>query len=167
MTGTVENGRRGRIVVGVDGSVSSNEALRWAARQGELTGSRVEALMTWAVAVTAFPLTTAVPACDSGPQVEERLEEIIGPVRREFPSVEMSGVVREGWPGRELLAAAEDADLLVVGSRGHSAVTGFLIGSVSEYCVTHGRCPVVVVRQGKDASVCEHETVASSTVGSS
>lgn len=167
MTGTVENGRRGRIVVGVDGSVSSNEALRWAARQAELTGARIEAVMAWAVAVTAFPLTTPVPAYDLAPQVEERLEGIIGQVRREFPSVEISGAVREGWPGRALLAAAEDADLLVVGSRGHSGVTGLLIGSVSEYCATHVACPVVVVRHGKGPHATEHETVGAAAGHSS
>ena len=59
-------------------------------------------------------------------------------------------MVQEGWAGRELLAAAEGADLLVVGSRGHGAVMGLLLGSVSEYCVTHASCPVVVVRHGRD-----------------
>jgi nucleotide-binding universal stress UspA family protein len=88
-----------------------------------------------------------------GPQVEEQLERIISQVRREFPTVEISNVAREEWAGRALLAVAENADLLVVGSRGHGAVVGLLLGSVSEYCVTHARCPVVVIRHGKDAAV--------------
>jgi len=154
MTGTAGNGRKGTIVAGVDGSVSSREALRWAARQAELTGARVKAVMTWAVAPNAFPLTTPVPAAyDAGPEAEEQLEGIIDEVRREFPGTEISSVVREGWAGRELLAAAQDADLLVVGSRGHGAVMGLLLGSVSEYCVTHAPCPVVVVRHGRDEVV--------------
>ena len=166
MTRTVENGRRGRIVVGVDGSASSTEALRWAARQAELTVARVEAVMAWAVAPTAFPLTTPIPAAyDMGPQVEEELEGIVSQVRHEFPSVEILSVVREGWAGRALLVAAEDADLLVVGSRGHGAVMGLLLGSVSEYCVTHARCPVVVIRHGRNAVVVEDGLVGSSSAG--
>jgi nucleotide-binding universal stress UspA family protein len=154
MTGTTANGPRGRIVVGVDGSVSSKDALRWAARQAELTRARVEAVMAWSVSPAAFPLTTPAPlAHDMGPQVEEQLERIISQVRREFPTVEISNVAREEWAGRALLAVAENADLLVVGSRGHGAVVGLLLGSVSEYCVTHARCPVVVIRHGKDAAV--------------
>jgi nucleotide-binding universal stress UspA family protein len=166
MTRTVENGRRGRIVVGVDGSASSTEALRWAARQAELTVARVEAVMAWAVAPTAFPLTTPIPAAyDMGPQVEEELEGIVSQVRHEFPSVEILSVVREGWAGRALLVAAEDADLLVVGSRGHGAVMGLLLGSVSEYCVTHAPCPVVVIRHGRNAVVVEDGLVGSSSAG--
>jgi nucleotide-binding universal stress UspA family protein len=119
--------------------------------------------MAWSVSPAAFPLTTPAPlAYDMGPKVEEQLEAIISQVRREFPSIEISSVVREEWAGRALLAAAEGADLLVVGSRGHGAVIGLLLGSVSEYCVTHATCPVVVVRHPKDASVGERETVGSS-----
>ncbi len=40
----------------------------------------------------------------------------------------------------------DDADLLVVGSRGHGGLTGMLLGSVSKYCVTHAKCPVIVFR---------------------
>ena len=50
-----------------------------------------------------------------------------------------------GPPALELLKAAQNADLLVVGSRGHGAFAGMLLGSVSEHCVTHSLCPVVVV----------------------
>ncbi len=151
MTRTVENGRRGRIVAGVDGSASSKSALRWAAHQAEMTGARVEAVVAWTYAPAAFPLTTPAPATyDMGPEAARELDGITSEVRREFPSVEISSVVQEGWAGRELLAAAEGADLLVVGSRGHGAVMGLLLGSVSEYCVTHASCPVVVVRHGRD-----------------
>jgi nucleotide-binding universal stress UspA family protein len=55
-------------------------------------------------------------------------------------------VVAEGPPALELLKAAQNADLLVVGSRGHGAFAGMLLGSVSEHCVAHSSCPVVVVR---------------------
>jgi nucleotide-binding universal stress UspA family protein len=166
MTGTVENGRRGRIVVGVDGSVPSKDALRWAARQAALTGARVEAVTAWAAASTAFPLTTPIPMeYDGGPHAKEQLDGTISQVRREFPTIEISSVVREGWAGRELLAVAEDADLVVVGSRGHGAVIGIVLGSVSEYCVTHAQCPVVVIRHSRDAVAGEDGRVGTSSAG--
>ena len=91
MTRTVENGRRGRIVVGVDGSASSKNALRWAAHQAEMTGARVEAVVAWAYAPAAFPLTTPAPVTyDIGPEAARELEGITSEVRREFPSVEIS-----------------------------------------------------------------------------
>jgi nucleotide-binding universal stress UspA family protein len=54
--------------------------------------------------------------------------------------------VIEGPPARVLIDASQNADLLVVGSRGHGAFAGMLIGSVSQHCVHHASCPVVVVR---------------------
>jgi nucleotide-binding universal stress UspA family protein len=62
------------------------------------------------------------------------------------PSAGVQDVVQEGHPVEVLLDQAKDAALLVVGSRGHGAFTGMLLGSVSEHCVSHANCPVVVVR---------------------
>ena len=52
----------------------------------------------------------------------------------------------EGIPAQVLLDASDGADLLVVGSRGHGGFTGALLGSVSQHCVHHAHCPVVVIR---------------------
>jgi nucleotide-binding universal stress UspA family protein len=54
-------------------------------------------------------------------------------------------VVREGQPAEVLVEAAEDADLLVVGSRGLGGFRGLLLGSVGQQCAHHARCPVVIV----------------------
>jgi nucleotide-binding universal stress UspA family protein len=62
------------------------------------------------------------------------------------PDVEVKPSVVEGHPVPALLNAAKEASLLVVGSRGHGAFTGILLGSVSQHCVTHATCPVTVVR---------------------
>ena len=63
--------------------------------------------------------------------------------------VKVSAIVREGNAARILLETAEDADLLVVGSRGHGGFTEALLGSVSQHCVHHALCPVVIVRVPK------------------
>jgi nucleotide-binding universal stress UspA family protein len=51
-----------------------------------------------------------------------------------------------GHPAQALIEASREADLLVVGSHGHGAFTGMLVGSVSIHCVTGAHCPVVVIR---------------------
>ncbi|WP_009947082.1 universal stress protein, partial [Saccharopolyspora erythraea] len=63
-------------------------------------------------------------------------------------SIPISKEVAQAHPARALLDAARDkeADLLVVGNRGHGGLTEALLGSVSQHCVHHARCPVVVVR---------------------
>ena len=63
-----------------------------------------------------------------------------------FPGVPVSEHVVEGPAGPALLSQAADAALLVVGARGRAAFPGMLLGSVAEYCVRNGPCPVVVVR---------------------
>lgn len=63
----------------------------------------------------------------------------------------VQAVVREGRPGTVLVEQAAGADLLVVGNREHRALTGMVIGSVSEYCIVHPGCPVVVVHAGPES----------------
>ena len=60
--------------------------------------------------------------------------------------VKVSSTVREGNPAKILLEAADGADLLVVGSRGHGGFAEALLGSVSQHCVHHAPCPVVIIR---------------------
>lgn len=70
----------------------------------------------------------------------------------EHSRVEVQTQVIEGHAAPVLIAAARDAQLLVVGSRGHGAFAGMLLGSVSEHCTSHSPCPVVVVRHSRDPS---------------
>ncbi|MDQ6840498.1 MAG: universal stress protein, partial [Actinomycetota bacterium] len=136
-----------RIVVGVDGSEASKEALRWAARQAEMTGASVQAVSTWHLPSAAYGM--AVPQLtgyDLAPAVEQTLRGAIKEALGEHPRVRVSAVVIEGMPSPTLLKTAVDADLLVVGSRGHGEFTGMLLGSVAQHCVSHAPCPVVIVR---------------------
>jgi len=74
--------------------------------------------------------------------LDRTLHETLG----DTPTISVSMVVVEGHPAPVLIDQSQDADLLVVGSRGHGEFTGMLLGSVSEHCVSHAACPVVVVR---------------------
>jgi nucleotide-binding universal stress UspA family protein len=133
-----------RIIVAVDGSPASNEALAWAARQASLTGAVLEAVTAWHYPIGfgeyAYVAETDWPADARAIQqtaVKEVLGDDAGPLVRR---------VAQGHPVPVLLAAAEGADLLVMGSRGHGGFTGLLLGSVSEHVVGHAPCAVVVVR---------------------
>ena len=162
MTNLVEQHQSGRIVVGVDGSEPSKEALRWAIRQAQATESSVEAIMAWELP-TSYAFGTPMPTrYDFAPYCEAALNDVVQEIAGEHPSVELSAVVTEGDARRALVVAAQGADLLVVGSRGHGEVVGILLGSVSEYCTTHATCPVVVIRHGRDAAVRKGEPVVSS-----
>lgn len=142
-----------RIVVGVDGSRSSKAALAWAVRQAELTHATVEAVITW-----QYPIAFAgAPFAPIGSLMETDLaggsEHVLGTAISETVDasspVKVSATVREGNAAQILLETAEDADLLVVGSRGHGGFTEALLGSVSQDCVHHATCPVVIVREPK------------------
>jgi nucleotide-binding universal stress UspA family protein len=139
----------GTIVVGVDGSEASRDALRWAYRQAELTGSQLRALMSWEVPTTAywFPFPEGL---DFQKGTEEALAKTLQETLGDKPVMPLTPVVVEGNPAAVLIRESGAADLLVVGSRGHGEFTGMLLGSVSEHCVAQADCPVVVVR-GKPA----------------
>lgn len=135
-----------RIVVGVDGSERSKAALAWAARQAELTGAGLEALIAWDLPVSFGMPVTYDEKTDFGGIATQTLTETVREVLGTKPPADLSSVVVQGHSARALVDAAEGADLLVVGSRGHGGFVGALLGSTSQYCVQHAPCPVVVIR---------------------
>jgi nucleotide-binding universal stress UspA family protein len=138
----------GRIVVGVDGSPYSEEALRWAIGQARMTGQPVDAVISWSIPVdysigAAGPLMTFDWEDVAASALKETVAKVAGP-----PDADrISQRVVMGHPARVLLDAAEDAALLVVGSRGRGGFTGMLLGSVSQHVIARAACPVVVVRE--------------------
>ncbi len=141
-----------RIVVGVDGSESSKDALRWAAHQAVLTGDSLEAVITWEISPNSYGVALPLPSdYDPAAIAKQTLGETILDVLGESGGAHVFARVVEGSPARSLLDISKGADLLVLGSRGHGPFVGMLLGSVSEYCAAHATCPVVVVRhQGDD-----------------
>jgi nucleotide-binding universal stress UspA family protein len=138
------------IVVGVDGSDSSIEALRWAVGQAKLTGASLEVMTAWEYPVS-YGWTVPWPE-DFNPEKEAE-DALAQTVRSEVgpdSGLEVQETVVEGHPAPALLEAAKKANLLVVGSRGHGAFAGMMLGSVSEHCASNASCPVVVVRHTAD-----------------
>ncbi|MFJ9444628.1 universal stress protein [Kitasatospora sp. NPDC101235] len=140
-----ETAAQRRIVVGVDGSVSSRAALRWAVRQATLVGATVEAVITWeypAIYDWGVAVVDAEVAGYAGKALAEAVAQETGP---QCP-VEVRERVEYGNAAQVLLKVADGAELLVLGNRGHGGFAGALLGSVSQHCVQHASCPVVVVR---------------------
>jgi nucleotide-binding universal stress UspA family protein len=139
-----------RIVVGVDGSPSSLDALRWAVHEAEITGDTVEAVIAWHYSMAAGGYGWAPMALESDidlrPVAEKALAEAVDKAAGPDRTVTVGQRVVEGNASTVLTDASADADLLVVGSRGHGTFTDALIGSVSQNCAHHAKCPVVIVR---------------------
>ena len=136
------------IVVGVDGSESSKEALAWAAHQAEISGSRLRVVMSWQWPVSAswVPIPESV---NLDTESRKAVARIVSDTLGDAPVIPVETVVIEGPPALSLVSQSKGADLVVVGSRGHGAFSGMLLGSVSEYVVTHAMCPVLVMRSSK------------------
>jgi len=138
-----------RIVVGVDGSPPSVAALRWATRQAELTGSTLDAVITWEFPVVGGTFGWAPTAPFDDTDYSELAVKTLSAAVAEVgppPGVTVNQIVTEGNAAKVLLDAAKEADLLVVGNRGHGGFVDVLIGSVSVRCLHDASCPVVIVR---------------------
>ena len=139
-----------RIVVGIDNSAGSAEALRWALAYARQTGGSVEAVTAWQVpAMYAYAYGWTPTGIDDAGIIryaEKSLTETVAQVLgAEDNTVAVTTRVIDGPAAQVLLAAGKGAELLVLGSRGHGAFAGMLLGSVSQHCVQHAACPTVVI----------------------
>lgn len=142
------------IVVGVDGSAGSRAALQWAARTAAARGAGLRVVAAWHYPASAA--TPAGPATLPGPDEmdEQTCENLRALVREELGSGADQVRVEAGrGPAAPVLLAAAartDAEMLVLGARGLGGFAGLLLGSVSQHCVEHSPCPVVVLRGDDD-----------------
>jgi nucleotide-binding universal stress UspA family protein len=132
----------GLVVVGVDGSPESEQALRWAARQARTTGARLRAVIAWHVPLAYGVTARGEP--DWAAHSAHTLATSVAGALDGGTATEVEQEVVEDDPAVALLRAAEDADLLVVGRRGRGGFAGMRLGSVSRHVATHASCPVVV-----------------------
>ncbi len=135
-----------RIVVGVDGSPSSNQALVFAVEEAARRDAQLDAVMAyrWDVYYPGVEYRSVPPPPRE--KVEAEAMSVLLEAVKDVPTdVRLDPIVKEGASAAVLLAAAEGADLLIVGSRGRGGFAGLLLGSTSHQVVSHATCPVVVV----------------------
>jgi nucleotide-binding universal stress UspA family protein len=139
------------IVVGVDGSEAAREALAWALGEARLRNTPVQVVCAWHVA----PLAYGAPGFAIADRelfdsfrvaAEQAMDETVDALADAAKGVRIEKSVVEGAAPNVLIEAAQDAELLVVGSRGHGPLTGLLLGSVSFQVAHLAPCPVVIVR---------------------
>jgi|APThiThiocy_cv2_1041547.scaffolds.fasta_scaffold18218_2 nucleotide-binding universal stress UspA family protein len=175
--GTGPGGRTGgRIVVGVDDSAGARAAVAFGLREAARRGARVEAVVSFLIPPYwpgPYGLPAAVPptplddiramACDVATRVVDEVRAGLAGELAPMPEVAVRAI--GGHPAVVLVDLADGADMLVVGSRGHGAAVGMLIGSVSLHCVLHARCPVTIVHpHGEPADLREAAARAASPV---
>ena len=133
-----------RIVVGVDGSKESRAALRFVLSEGNLRGSGVEVVTAWRPPGVSDPVGVDGDASRGDAQrIQDKQMTSVLADYGQAPVVSRRIVL--GGAGPVLVAAARDAAFLVVGTERTGLAKRILLGSVSEYCVRHATCPVVVV----------------------
>lgn len=135
-----------QIVVGVDGSEQSVEALRYAEKLAPTFGATIFAVAAWdypAADPGFMPLGSSEFSESARSDLEKALSAAYGEDR---PACFESTVVF-AHPAKALVKASESAVLLIVGRRGHGTFRGLLLGSVSSACVSHAHCPVLVIRE--------------------
>jgi nucleotide-binding universal stress UspA family protein len=142
-----------KIVVGIDGSDASKDALRWAVEDARARGAEVVALHAYEVPVPALDAVAPATPVDLPGLVAEAQEDaqqfvtkVVAEVVGSVVSVDVAPIAVDDEPAKALLDASRDADLLVVGSHGHG-LSGLFLGSVSLECAQHSACPVVIVRK--------------------
>jgi nucleotide-binding universal stress UspA family protein len=134
------------IAVGVDGSEGGTRALDWAAREAAARGGAVQAVLAWSWDGIEFgPLTATSPEEERTRAAEVLDREIKALAARRGSHLPVAAEAVEGRPADVLTAVAGTADLLVLGSHGHSRVRHTVLGSVSEDCIRKATCPVVVI----------------------
>jgi nucleotide-binding universal stress UspA family protein len=141
-----------RIVVGVDGSDRSARALKWAAQQADLTGTSLEIVTAWNRPPRLGKGMPLAIDYDPARNAKRIVNEVVDEVRHTHPNLRIESKIVGGHSSPALIEASQGADLLVVGSRGHSEFVGILLGSISEHCVTNAHCPVVVIRESNPRS---------------
>lgn len=135
-----------RIVVGVDGSAGSDVALEWAIEEAMRAGSELVLVHGWVYPYLGARTGVAEPRDEMRLDAMRTLEASALKVHDVAPTVQCHSIITEESPAKALIDAAADADLVVVGSRGHGGFTALLLGSVSRTVLQHSPRPVVVVR---------------------
>ena len=137
------------IVVGVDGSPGSRKALTWAAAEAADHGADLVVINVWEHTLlppAGTPTVSERNVPDPSQRTAEDLLQVIKEELGEQPPVLVQPHVKHGHPAKVLIEDSTNADLLVVGTRGHGGFAGLVLGSVSQHVAAYAQCPVTVVR---------------------
>ena len=140
----------GTIVVAVDGSDGSREALRFAVEEARLRNAALRVVTAWSVPALAYGGGYAVMAIDPVRYEDAATalsEQALASLAEETAGIDIERVVREGQAAEVVIDEARGADLVIVGSRGHGGFANLLLGSVSHQIAQHAPCTVVIVNR--------------------
>ena len=141
----------GRVVVGIDGSTASDDAVQFAFAEARLRGVGVTAVHAWEkppydVPPSHDPLPPYLVADELATTESGLLAGLLGAWPSKYPDVDLRTEAVNGDPVEALVTRSPGATMLVVGSRGHGGFSSLLLGSISHGVLHHARCPVVIIR---------------------
>lgn len=136
------------VVVGVDGSISATQAVRWAALEADRRGTPLVLVHVWTPVPVSVPHAAAFRPYENGliEQGRQWLTEASAVACEAAPGITTSTKLSSGSVAGQLIGSSASADLVVLGSRGLGGFTGLVVGSIAVAVATHGHCPLVVVR---------------------
>ena len=133
-----------KIIVGVDGSPSSNAALEWAAQEAEIRGASLELIHAWNYPNLGYGGYVAVLE-DFEKDAANVLDEVVSATHEAHPNLKLVSSLLQGPTAQTIMERAKEADMVVVGSRGRGGFSGLLLGSVGQQLVHHCPVPVVII----------------------
>jgi nucleotide-binding universal stress UspA family protein len=136
------------IVVGVDGSASAQQALEVAFEQAQSRGCALRAVRGYALPIPPRGVDMPPLLYDRNAVRDAAAEDLnaaLAPWREKYPDVEVQALAGSGSAAKNLVELSGEAGLLIVGSRGHGAIVGTLLGSVGLQLLHHADCPVMIV----------------------
>lgn len=142
-----ETRRNNRILVGVDGSDSSMNALREASRIATALNAPLMAITVW-----DYPVMVEYYLVEDWSPEEVAKKSLAATIQQAFDGAappELTTSVVQGRAARVLIEQSKQSGMLVLGSRGHGGFVGMLLGSVSAACAEHAHCPVLIVRSSR------------------
>lgn len=142
------------VLVGVDGSESSRDALRYAGKIAAALGAPLRVITTWdyPALIDFYPTVGWAPDVDAATILETAVKDVFAA----NPPAALSTSVLAGPAAAALIRESRGAEMLVLGSRGRGGFVGLLLGSVSATCATHAHCPVLIVRREQPDERGEH-----------
>ncbi len=137
------------VLVGVDGSANSRKALAWAAAEAAEHGAELVVINVWEHTLPPPAGSVSVSEREVPDSSQRTTEDLLEEIKQELgenPPLVVQPRVKQGNPAKVLIEESSDADLLVVGTRGHGGFRGLVLGSVSQHVAAYAKCSVTVVR---------------------